>query len=66
MNLNGAELELLARVKAADGRIAAEALDDAERERAKRLVYLGFLDHIPGHLVLTPAGRQELNGRNPR
>ena len=66
MNLSDTEVALLARVKAADGRIAADALDDGEREPAKRLVYLGFLDHIPDHLVLTPAGRQELNRRNPR
>lgn len=67
MNLDATELALLARVKNSDGqRVALTGLGEAEREPAKRLVYLGFLDHIPDHLVLTPAGRQELNGRNPR
>lgn len=65
MNLNGAELALLARVKNADGRIAADVLDDVERETAKRLVYLGYLDHVPGHLVPTPAGAQAINHRRP-
>lgn len=65
MTLADAEVALLARVKAAAGRIAADALDDGEQEAAKRLVYLGFLDHVPGHLVLTPAGAQALNHRRP-
>jgi hypothetical protein len=65
VTLTGAEFALLARVKEADGRLTADDLDDVERETAKRLVYLGFLDHVPGHLVLTPAGAQALNHRRP-
>lgn len=65
MNLNDAELALLARVKAADGRLAADALHDVEQEAAKRLVYLGYLDRVNDHLVLTKAGAQALNRRRP-
>jgi hypothetical protein len=65
VTLADAELALLARAKEADGRLAADGLDDVEREAAKRLVYLGYLDHVPGHLVLTPAGAQALNHNHP-
>jgi hypothetical protein len=62
VNLNGEELALLARVKDADGkRLHLADLNGDERETAKRLVYLGYLDHVPGHLVLTPAGTQAIN-----
>jgi hypothetical protein len=65
VNLNGAELVLLARVKEADGRLAADDLDDGEQETAKRLVYLGYLARSGDQLVLTPAGAQALNHRHP-
>ncbi|MCW6003811.1 hypothetical protein K1W54_04340 [Micromonospora sp. CPCC 205371] len=65
VNLNGAELALLTRIKEADGRIPADGLSGDEREPAKRLVYLGFLDHVPGHLVLTKAGAQALSHQHP-
>lgn len=65
MTLTDNELNLLARVNDADGRLAASALDDTEQKTAGQLVYLCYLARVGVELVLTPAGAQALNHNHP-